>query len=361
VEAAVLKFEKKLDVKGIIKSNVIEVSYRHKDPKKAADATNLLIEFYREKHLQVYSAPRSPFLEEQLAAYTKQLNASEDKFQAFKQQNEVYSLSEERTNLLKERVDVDKNYKETQSAVKELRQKLSVLANQAKHISESNDYYTPSDRGPAISALQTKLFELQTREQELLSKYEERNRLVIDVRREIESAKALLRAQEDDIKQMVKTGNPIYQEVEKQRIVAEADLKAQEAKEAEIKEQITRMDREIKNLDLKEKQFQTLNRNASTDETNYKTYLQKFQEALISEDLNRKKIANISIVESAAVPIKPVRPRKTLNIVLSIFLGAIAGLGFAFFLEHNGQCMSTAESVERRIGLPVLASIPVTH
>ena len=205
VEKAVLKFEKHLYIEGIRKSNVIEVTYRHKDPKKAADATNLLMEFYREKHLQVYSAPRSPFLEEQLAAYTKQLKDSEDKLQAFKQQNQVYSLSEQRADLLKERVDMDASYKETQNRIKELRQKLSVLTNQTKRISESDDYYTPSDRGYAISSLQTKLFELQIKEQQLLSKYEEGNRLVVDVRREIESAKALLREQQNDIKQMVNT------------------------------------------------------------------------------------------------------------------------------------------------------------
>jgi uncharacterized protein involved in exopolysaccharide biosynthesis len=359
VDSAILKFQRNLTVEGIRKSNIIEVRYRHGDPKKAADATNLLIEFYREKHLQVYSPPSSPFLDEQVARYTKKLNDSEDELQAFKQQNQVYSLSEQRTNLLQEIVDIDKSYKETQNKVKELRQKLSVLTNQTKRISESDDYYTPSDRGLAISALQTKLFELQTKEQELLSKYEEGNRLVIDVRREIENAKALLREQEGDIKQMVKTGNPIYQEIEKQRITTEADLKAQEAKEAEIKEQVTRMDREIKNLDLKEKEFQTLNRDVGTDEKNYKTYMEKFQEALISEDLNRKKIANISIVESATVPIRPVLPRKALNIVLSVFCGAVAGLATAFYVEYNSQCMSTAESVERRIALPVLASVPV--
>ena len=38
--------------------------------------------------------------------------------------------------------------------------------------------------------------------------------------------------------------------------------------------------------------------------------------------------------------------------------GALAGLGFAFFSEYAAQSLSTPESVERRLELPVLAVVP---
>lgn len=48
-----------------------------------------------------------------------------------------------------------------------------------------------------------------------------------------------------------------------------------------------------------------------------------------------------------------------LNIGLSIVLDALAGLGVAFANELSSQRLSTPESVERRLGLPVLATIPL--
>ena len=38
-------------------------------------------------------------------------------------------------------------------------------------------------------------------------------------------------------------------------------------------------------------------------------------------------------------------------------LGAFAGLGFAFVSEFSAQGLSTPESVERRLRLPVLTTI----
>jgi len=45
----------------------------------------------------------------------------------------------------------------------------------------------------------------------------------------------------------------VYQEVEKERIKTEADMKAQEAKSLSLKEQLRQMEAEISKLDLTEK------------------------------------------------------------------------------------------------------------
>jgi len=69
LDHAILGFGKKLNVESVRKSNVIQVSFLHKDPQIAAKAVNLLVELYKEKHLQVFSNPQSSFLEKQLAEY----------------------------------------------------------------------------------------------------------------------------------------------------------------------------------------------------------------------------------------------------------------------------------------------------
>jgi len=92
LEAAIYTFEKNLSIEGVKKSNVIEVSFQHKDPRLAAKAVNLLVDLLKEKHLQVYSDPKSSFLEQQLSQYDEKLRESQDKLETFKQKHRVFSL-----------------------------------------------------------------------------------------------------------------------------------------------------------------------------------------------------------------------------------------------------------------------------
>ena len=56
-------------------------------------------------------------------------------------------------------------------------------------------------------------------------------------------------------------------------------------------------------------------------------------------------------------PAYPFKPRKKLNILLSIIFGLMTGVGFAFFLEYLGQTVQNPEDIERHFKLPVLTVI----
>ena len=111
LDAAIERFGKDLSVEGIKKSNVIQISLQHKDPRMAAKALNLLMEFFKEKHLQAYSDPKSSFLEQQLAAYDLKLKESQNQLEAFRQKHRVFSLEEQRSLLLKQRTELDTAHK----------------------------------------------------------------------------------------------------------------------------------------------------------------------------------------------------------------------------------------------------------
>jgi len=95
------------------------------------------------------------------------------------------------------------------------------------------------------------------------------------------------------------------------------------------------------------------------DRQNYRLYLTKFEEARISDVMDTKKIANVSLIEPAFPPLKPVSPKVFLNLVLSIFLGAFGGLGLAFFIEYLDDSLEKPEDVEEALQIPVLVSVPL--
>jgi uncharacterized protein involved in exopolysaccharide biosynthesis len=136
-----------------------------------------------------------------------------------------------------------------------------------------------------------------------------------------------------------------------------ADLKSQVAKAAALRDQTKQLDTEILNLDRNERQFQQLKREMTANEKYFRTYEDRLEQARISEDMNRSKLANISVIQPAAVPVKPIYPKKKLTLLVSLFIGCIAGLSFALSTEHLSQGMTTPESAEKRLGLPVLTTI----
>ncbi|MGC1402208.1 MAG: GNVR domain-containing protein [Thermodesulfobacteriota bacterium] len=357
MEAAVIAFQKKLTAEGIKKSSVIEVSFQHKDPKVAARAVNLLVDFFKAKHLLVHGGTESNFLESQTDLYDQELKNSENRLEAYKQKNLVFSLDEQRSLLLKQRTDLDTTLKDTRNRIDEQGKKLASLRGQMKKILADKDYYTQTERDKIIVEARAKLLTLQLSEQDLASKYPDNNRVLVNVRKEIQIIRDFLREQEEAIGGKVKTGNPVYQEAEKEAIKAEAEVASLRAKAATLLLQINHLDMEIKTLDLRGKELKDLNREVSTNEMNYKTYKEKKEEARISDEMNRQKLANISVIQAAVVPSNPVKPKKVLNILLSIILGAVSGLGFAFFSEYLGQGISTPEAAEEKLGLPVLAAV----
>ena len=357
IDVAIGIFQKKLTIEGVKKSNVIKVSFQHKDPQVAAAALNLLVDLFKEKHLQVFSDPKSSFLEMQLVAYDQKLKESENNLQTFKQQAGVFSLDEQRTLLLRQRSELDTELKNTQKTISEMHKRLLTLKEQIKTLSESNTRHTSTERDRIIVETKARLLALQLNEQALSKKYTATNRLVVNARKEIQMVKDNLKEQEEEISSKVKTEDRVYQNTEIELLKAETELNAQKGKASVLSQQLAEVNGKVRALDYSEKDIQQLKREQAINEKNYQTYSEKTEEARITDDMNRLKMANISVIQKAAAPAGPLKPKKMMNIALSIIAGLVTGLGLAFVRESASMSFSTPEKVENRLGMPVLATI----
>lgn len=75
-------------------------------------------------------------------------------------------------------------------------------------------------------------------------------------------------------------------------------------------------------------------------------------------DLTIPRTAMVEIVDRAQPGVKPVRPKKALNIGLGIIIGLVVGVGLAFFIEYLDTSVKTIDDVERTLQTPVLGVIP---
>ena len=70
------------------------------------------------------------------------------------------------------------------------------------------------------------------------------------------------------------------------------------------------------------------------------------------------KTSIVEITDPAQPGEHPVKPNKTLNIVLGVVIGLIMGISLAFFIEYLDTSVKTIEEVERAFQTPVLGVIP---
>ena len=77
----------------------------------------------------------------------------------------------------------------------------------------------------------------------------------------------------------------------------------------------------------------SLLRERDSVERRFRVYGESFEGALISEEMDRQKIANLSVIQRARPASVPSRPKKLLNLIVGAGLGLGLGLALAFLRE----------------------------
>jgi len=327
----------------------------------AAKIVNTLANAYLDEHLLVHKNPQSyNFFEDQSQVLKTKLEQSEAVLETLKKQNQVTALDEQQKLLLKQIADLNAELNRTLSQEAETKNRILQIRQQLDKTPENILQGKEVNHNPyLISNLEVKLVELQLKEKELLTKYTPQSRLVKNVEEEIQMVQEKLTQNEK--KQYGKSSvglNTTYQRLQEELFRNQAEGKALVAKREIQTTQLTNYQGKLEQLNQMEVKLNQLEQSVDVNRQNYRLYLAKFEESRISDAMDNKKMANVSIMQSALTPFKPISPKKGLNIALAIFLGGFGGLGLAFFSEYLDDSLEKPEDVEQSLQLPVLASIP---
>jgi capsular exopolysaccharide synthesis family protein len=361
-KTALLKLQRNTEIRALRDSDIIEVYFKHTDPQIAATVLNEMAKHYLERHLSVHKSTRSHGFFRQQADHLKdKLSRNEARLQVLKEKYKVTSFEEQQRLLLSKIADLRSELDRTTSQIVETQNRVAhlqmQLAKTPETIAESEDV---SHKTELINTLEARLVELQLRKKHLLAKYTDDNPLIQSVNEEIEMVKEKLTVHEGERYGTTHWGvNLIFQHLRQGLHNSEADLKSLEAKHDIQSTQLREYQEELVRLNGIEIEYRQRQQEVEVDRQNYRLYLTKFEESRISEAMDSEKIASVTLIEPVQVPIKPVSPRKSLNLALGVFLGTIGSLGLTFFLQYLNDSLETVESVENCLDVPVLISIPL--
>jgi uncharacterized protein involved in exopolysaccharide biosynthesis len=360
IAKAVQRLGSSLKVEAEKKSDLIDVSYASSDPELAAHVLKALGEAYIQKHVEVHTPPgQVQFFSEETERYKKDLADSENQLKEFSNQENGVAPTVERDIFLQKMGDFHLALQQTRSLLSNAEERIHTLQKQAGITPERlTTEMRKEDDAQVLSGLKTTLMTLEIKRTELLTKYQPDYPLVVEVDKEIGDTKASIVAEESNpIKQETTDRNPTYAWVDAELAKAKADYAGLKAQEAAMQAMVTKYEQAARDLSQKGLIEQDLERNYKANEQSYLLYLQKREQARMTEALDTTRIVNVAIAETPVVPTLPVYPPLTV-MLLGTLVATIATIAGVYIQEHLDPAFHSPTEVAEELDVPLLASVP---
>ncbi|HKV61106.1 MAG TPA: polysaccharide biosynthesis tyrosine autokinase [Candidatus Acidoferrum sp.] len=334
------RFQDRLTIDPVSRSRLVAIRFDARDPDLAARVVNTLSADYVDQSLEARwqaTQKASDWLSHQLVGMKAKLEKSEDEMQSYARRNGLVYLETDKgasQNVANERLQ-------------QLQEQLTKV--QAERYEKEALYRLVQTGEPEalpgvfqnklIQDLSERLAELKREHAQLSTTFNPDYPRVKEIQSQIDEIEASLR---EERKRAADTIVNDYSAAMQRENLLQQALEAQQ--------------REVNFVAEKSVQYNILKREVDSNKQLYEGLLQRLKEAGVSASL---KASNIRIVDSAEPPAKPFKPKTSLNLALAMFLGLGLGICAALFQERMDDTLKGDDDVERLIGIPSLALIPI--
>ena len=338
---AVRLLDRHLEIAPVKDTRLVEIRVRGGDPAQVAAIADAFADVYIEKTIEDRTGSTVAALEwlgSQLDSLRRELEESELALHTFKEAHNILSVSmEDRQNLVAREIE------SFNTALTEASQRRIELSARVRRLQQAlgDDPLTGSgtvfDERSGVQTLRERLRTKVADRERLSTRYGAAHPQMVAIDQEITA----LRAQ-------------LAEEIETIVDNARSDLREVQAVESGLREATDRAHAAGLELNLREIEYQRLNRQRENNTKLYELVLQRTTET----DLTRMiRATPVRIVDRALVPDYPVAPNRTANALAGLLAGLILGIGIALGVRLLDRRLRTPEMVED-LGITVLGVIP---
>ncbi|MGH6839985.1 MAG: GumC family protein, partial [Methylocella sp.] len=322
---------------------VISVGFTWPDPVKAAEYANALADAYLEDQIATRSEQMQramAMFNERIALLAVNVRNAEMAVEQFKIQNNLHvaqgatlndqQLSEMTALLIKARADVAERaarYKQVQE--------LLAKGGSAATIAEVL-------QSPVITNMKTQLSEVMRREARMTTRYASDHPIagidLADIVAERRSLEAQIKSEVDNVITNIKN-----------------ELEVAKSRQTSLEDSLRTVSESRNVGEEASVQLRELERRAEASRVIYRNLLDQ------SNAAQENKIAGATkarIISRATVPIEPSFPKIVILMPLIAVLGLLFGVGWGYTLEKIDCAFYSAEDIEIKLRLPVLAALP---
>jgi uncharacterized protein involved in exopolysaccharide biosynthesis len=356
---AIAAFGKDLSVAPVDLSNVLQVSFRSKQPAVASKVLDALLADFQARHVTLYSNAQSDPIQRQITEKQKELQDLDAKRIAYQNANGAFSIPEQRASLIQQRAQLDAELQAAQIKNQALQQQVAYLKKSKASTPAMSALDTETDPGSA-SVAQQNIMALQQKLQEMLQHYQPTAPAVVQLKAQIAQAQQFA-ANQAGSNTKVRTGaNPLLATIEQQLLAAQSELTPITAQIQGYQTQMAAIDDSLKKLQDNELEVNDLQRQIDSLTADLNTLRSSLDQARYAENMDQAKVSSVAIIDAPRVQPRPVFPKKILFAIGGLGVGiALAALIILASLSF-GNTIITVEGAERILGTPVVAALPRT-
>ncbi|WP_112384164.1 GumC family protein [Sphingomonas carotinifaciens] len=323
-------------------SRLVDIRFTSPDAKFSAKVVNAwsdaFIQTNLERKVQATSYGRN-LLQRQLAQQKERLDES--------QRQLVGYASQERIINLPAQSNADGSTSERSIVADDLASLNTALSQAtAERIAAEARYREGGRAGASSEALRNQAINtLRQRRAEFAAEYQ---KLLTQFEPEYPAAKAL-KSQIDQLDRSIAS--------EERRVTGsiETDYRGAVERERALQARVEQLKGNYLDLRRRSIQYNIYQQEVDTNRALYEGLLQRFKEIGVAGGVG---VNNVSIVDQADIPQKPSSPRLLINLAIALLAGLGIGAALAFALEQMDEAIADPAEVERRLGLPLLGSVP---
>jgi uncharacterized protein involved in exopolysaccharide biosynthesis len=342
-------------------SNVVQVTYFADTSEEAERILRLIVDEYIEQQAAIQSGSDKllKFYEQEKQRVEGELREAEDRLNEWQGKNATVSIKEQITSQIDLLESRRKALQETDATLEATKAKAVMLT---KHLAAQPERLLMGQeqvKNPLVMKLREQLAVAEASLQDLLQRFTDKHRTVIEKKEQIVFLKKELAMSEETILGRETTHpNPLKENLKQQLSDAQALMSFLGSQKQMLERQVQRGSEALSDLREKKMKVDELSRLVDLHRDSFMLYGKKLEEGRIATGLGKEQLANVALIGPPyANPNKDHVDRENM-VFLSALVGLGLGMAIAFGLEFFNNALRTRQDVEYYLGLPVLAAVP---
>ena len=366
-KGATLRFKdflKQLTVKELKGSDVLQVSYKDRNPQLAAEVVNTLMRIYLERninsHRQAAQSARK-FIEKQLPAAELVVRKAEAKLRQFKEKNQITTLETEATQGIEILANLQRQIGDVEARIANTQAQSQVIRNQLRMNAQQGVMMTSLSQSRGVQDVLTQVQQLETQLATRRSVLQDNHPEILRLQNNLTALKGILQSRIQEVAGTRQTqtnqtpqNGDLQQQLTSRLVELESTHQGLTSQLLSLSNLQANYRQNLNRLPKLQQQLRELERQQQAAQSTYSLLLQKLPETRIAENQN---LGNARQISQALVPDEPASS-PMISYVSAGLLGILAALATVYILEITDKSIRTIDDIRELLEFTILGVIP---
>ncbi len=360
IDRELVKFENALHVSKFETSNVVDLSFRDRNPRKAAGALRDLLSVYFEARAQILTSGRVGLVTAEREKVKTQLDQANTELEAYERQKGVVDVAAQVSGAVALDGQLRQRKAEADTAVADGRRSVDSLRQTSQTVPAEVDIYTDNtEAAHTVGIMEGSLFQLEARRADLTSRYLPTSPFVKQINQQIAALQTSIEQQKRDAMVAKRTGYNTYRDTVSDRLSqAEAALAGAVGRRDVLYGQLHESENRLKDLIAVNDTVSHMTAQRDVLADAYKDYSAQLEQARLQEmQAKTSGTTNARVIDAPDVPVR--RSNPPLLLIASTIVAAMAiALVTVLIMSSVRDSFLSPFEAERALKRPVLCDIP---